>query len=360
MKRLRVLHLLALGGAGGIESQCVNVAKYSNDENYFYFLWGGGNNAEAIQKITANIEIRNFKLSHIFSEFRRFLIYCKENEIEYVVCQGISPAMILFINWMRWFLPDKKRIIYLHANAEDLFYNFLPRKLFQHAYKHIDGCIAISHSVSRSMYLVCKDISKIHTIYNGVDTTKFRETVKAKRKLVPTLIYIGRLIPSKGVDLLLRAVKMISKDYELYIIGEGTECEKLKALKESLDLNDRVEFTGVQWNISEWLAKADLFIHPAVWNEGFGLAIVEAMSAGVPCIAFNRGAIPEIITDRKNGFLIENVDAEALAEGINRALDIREYQAEKWQDIRNAAISRALFFDINNYIEQLHEYLMRL
>lgn len=360
MKHLRVLHLLALGGAGGIESQCVDIAKYSNDENFFYFLWGGGSNADAIKNFTSKVEIRKFALLHFMSEFNAFLRYCRENKIEYIVCQGMSPAMVLFTDWIRCFLPNIKRIIYLHANAENLFRSFVAKILFQQAYKHIDGCIAISKSVSQSMNLVCKDVSKITIIYNGVDTTKFKEATNAKKKAIPTLAYIGRLIPDKGVDLLLNALKKVSKDYEFYIIGEGTESEKLKVLNESLGLTDRVKFVGVQWNISEWLAKADVFVHPAVWQEGFGLTLVEAMAAGVPCIAFKRGAIPEIIEDEKNGFLVDHIDVNALAEKIDKVLDIRNHQADRWQDIRNEAVRRTQFFDIRKYIIQLHEYLVSL
>ena len=64
------------------------------------------------------------------------------------------------------------------------------------------------------------------------------------------------------------------------------------------------------------MSNADIFIHPAIWEEGFGITIIEAMARGKLCIASKRGAIPEIISDGVNGLLVESANAKQLAEKI--------------------------------------------
>ena len=92
----KILHLLALGGIGGIESQCADLARYSEEEEHFYFLWGGGVNAEKIKCCTDRVVVRGFKCADIVREYLVFDRYVRTNRIEYVIVQGVSPVMLLF------------------------------------------------------------------------------------------------------------------------------------------------------------------------------------------------------------------------------------------------------------------------
>ena len=99
-------------------------------------------------------------------------------------------------------------------------------------------------------------------------------------------------------------------------------------------------------------------MHPAIWQEGFGITIAEALSYGKICIASNRGAIPEIIESKKNGFLFEAEDSDALANIIKYVCSTMS--KEQRLEIQKNAVERARDFSIEKLMQQLHEYLLFL
>ena len=102
-------------------------------------------------------------------------------------------------------------------------------------------------------------------------------------------------------------------------------------------------------------ASADLFVHPATCQEGFGITLIEAMASGVPCLAFPKGAIPEIIGPEIDGFLTEEVSAAALTAGINRALELFTKAAAPLAQpcAKNARQKGRTFFSIERTVAQL-------
>jgi glycosyltransferase involved in cell wall biosynthesis len=104
------------------------------------------------------------------------------------------------------------------------------------------------------------------------------------------------------------------------VLGEGPERTTLQRLAQELGLERRVFLLGRVPDVAAWLGRATVFVHPARW-EGFGLAVLEAMLAGVPVVATNVSALPELVVDGESGVLVPPDDAEALANGIARALD---------------------------------------
>ena len=74
-----------------------------------------------------------------------------------------------------------------------------------------------------------------------------------------------------------------------------------------LGVQDKISFEGKSNRVRDYLYAADVFVHPARCPEGFGITLVEAMATGLPCIAFEKGAIPELITSGREGFLEKDV-----------------------------------------------------
>ncbi len=355
---MRILHILALGRAGGIESLCVDIAKYSREQNYFYFLWGGGENAEKICALTDKVEIRNFSMKKLLSEYRNFERYCLDNQIEVIMVQGSSPMMLFFADRYKKKYSEVKIVLYLHSSASHLFLNNWKQRIaFQYVYKNADGVIAISEFVKNSVKNLIADDEKIKVIYNGVDTDKFAFAERQQGNKPAQLIYVGRLIPEKGLNLLLEALAHIKQDeWRLRIIGEGPEKEPLEKMACRLGMEGQVSFEGVQWNVADWLASSDIFVHPVVCEEGFGLTLVEAMASGIPCIAYRKGGIPEVIEDGADGFLVDDVSAQALEETINRVLIFRKTDREGWNKICLKARKKAMKFGIGRYMGELSAY----
>jgi glycosyltransferase involved in cell wall biosynthesis len=134
-----------------------------------------------------------------------------------------------------------------------------------------------------------------------------------------TLVSVGRLVPVKGFDLLVRALaRAVAEgvDARLVLIGAGPEESRLRSLAEGLGLAERLRLAGAVTpdEMVEHLARADAFVS-ASRREGFGVAIVEALATGLPVLATRVGG-PEDIVTVDDGVLVAGDDVDALAEGI--------------------------------------------
>lgn len=170
-------------------------------------------------------------------------------------------------------------------------------------------------------------------IYSGapmcsnMNSRKFDFTKRVK------ILYVGKLIGRKNVDLLIRIVAQIPK-LELCILGEGNDYEFLKNLTVDLKLNEKkVCFLGFQMreHVLEFMSKSDIFCMPSV-NETFGLVYIEAMSQGCIVIGTKNEGIDGVIRDGENGFLcdatIESIEGKIKSIMVMGKNDI-EYISKK-------------------------------
>jgi phosphatidyl-myo-inositol dimannoside synthase len=136
---------------------------------------------------------------------------------------------------------------------------------------------------------------------------------------------VGRLVPVKGFDYLVRALAEASREdprLRLVLVGDGSERTALADRAESLGVADRVDLVGAvaHADVHEYLAAADVVVVPSIHFEGLvdGLPNValEAMAAGKPLVATRVGGLPELVNDGRNGLLIEEKSAPELASAI--------------------------------------------
>jgi glycosyltransferase involved in cell wall biosynthesis len=138
----------------------------------------------------------------------------------------------------------------------------------------------------------------------------------------PLLLMVSRLSHEKGhVDLLeaLAILKRSGTRCHAVIVGEGYERGAIERARERLDLLNDVTLTGHKNDVRPWFAIARLYLMPS-HSEGSPNSLLEAMTAGVPCVASNAGGIPEIMTDERTGLLTPVRNPEALAKAIARLL----------------------------------------
>jgi glycosyltransferase involved in cell wall biosynthesis len=135
----------------------------------------------------------------------------------------------------------------------------------------------------------------------------------------PTLIAVGRLTPQKGFDMLIRAFGQVARerpDWTLRICGGGPERRRLEQLISWHGLHGRVTLVGRTTRIPEELEHASVFVLSSRF-EGFGMALIEAMSKGLAVISFDCPMGPrEIVQDGRAGILVPNRDVDALAEAM--------------------------------------------
>ncbi len=140
---------------------------------------------------------------------------------------------------------------------------------------------------------------------------------------VPLLGIVARLTEQKGISYLLQALTQLTRTNELsphcVIVGEGVLRPALERERDRLGLRQQVHFLGHRRDIPQILSALDLFVLPSLY-EGLSLALLEAMSAGVPVVATQVAGSQEIIVNGENGILVPPQDATALAVAISRTL----------------------------------------
>ena len=169
-------------------------------------------------------------------------------------------------------------------------------------------------------------------IYNGIDPQIFRPLLpdmNLKRQLEfaegsSVILFAGRLIGLKGVQVLVRAAVRLPREdpWKILIIGEGEAKESLKNLCRDLGIQERVLFTGFIPNheLPRYYSFADLAVFPSLADETFGVAICEAMACGRAVLSTRVGGIPELIMDGESGVLVEPNNEGELGNQIARLL----------------------------------------
>jgi glycosyltransferase involved in cell wall biosynthesis len=179
-------------------------------------------------------------------------------------------------------------------------------------------------AISESLKTFTVDIARVPAVEVVPYGVPLSTRPPAERRAGPTLriLGVGRLTRQKGFDVAIRAFRFVRIELpqtQLEIAGEGEERESLSRLINELGLTDAVSLLGERRDIPELMEKADVLIHPARW-EGFGLVLLEAMTAGLPIVASRAGAIPEVVDDEVTGLLISPEDPQAFAAALVRIL----------------------------------------
>ncbi len=219
----------------------------------------------------------------------------------------------------------------------------------------IDQVVAVSEFVAR------RDVEqnmlpskKVRTIYNGVDTQRFHpHGVQCRKNGFLTILFVGQLIPEKGVDLLIEAVRRVSETTEsplfLRLAGAGHQRSELERLAMEV-LPGKVEFLGQVEDVPALFRSADLAVFPSRWEEAFGLVVAEAMACGTPVVASDAGGIPEVIgRDGRVGLVFRNGNVDDLEREIRYLITDPEMRARMGQAARERAERE---FSIGRMVEE--------
>lgn len=182
--------------------------------------------------------------------------------------------------------------------------------------------------------------ARARTIYNGVDVDRFHpDGALPGRAPEVRIITVAYLIREKGVEFLLHAfARLGAHRARLLIVGDGPEEARLRQLSDLLGIAPRTEFLGLRDDVPDLLRGAHVFVHPCLWQEACGLAVLEAMASGCAVVASRAGALPEIVRDGQTGLLVPSGDAAALAAALDRLLGDAALQARLGQAARGAAV----------------------
>ncbi len=172
----------------------------------------------------------------------------------------------------------------------------------------------------------------------GLDASALRSSLRLDGKRV--VIFTGRLVPHKGVDVLLQALVRLPTDVVAVVVGAGPRLPSLVGLARRLGVEDRVRFCPAVSDeaLPRYLALADLFVFPSQNRlEGFGLVIAEAMAAGLPVVIADMPGVREVIEPGREGLLAEPLIADDLSQKIRTVLDDRALATRMGQAARERA-----------------------
>lgn len=237
----------------------------------------------------------------------------------------------LFIPKAKRANPNSRFVCSLHSlihTNEKLVRPEMTLKIF----RQCDKILVYSKFMSRKIAGMFPQIAdKLHYIHLATEPERFKPCwdplmrekarnlkkkmgIPADRKIV---LFAGRVIPKKGVHILLRAMEQVLRRYPeccFVILGSGWYGSKrtspyiTELRQQAGKIAGKTYFTNyvLPHEVPGYFAMADVFVCPSQWDEPFGLVNVEAMASGIPVVASSRGGIPEIVTNGVNGFLVNN------------------------------------------------------
>jgi glycosyltransferase involved in cell wall biosynthesis len=177
-------------------------------------------------------------------------------------------------------------------------------------------------------FLVLSEFMKSNLIQNEFNPTKiekirpFKDLIKDEnefKEISGELLYVGQIIRGKGVDILIKALNYVEKDFHLNIVGQGNDIDYIKYLVGLYGLDDKIDFIGWTQDVDSYYRKTDIVLVPSRWQEPFGLIGMEAFSHKKPVIGIDNGGIAEWLKHNENGFLAEN--EQEFAKYIDRLID---------------------------------------
>jgi glycosyltransferase involved in cell wall biosynthesis len=215
----------------------------------------------------------------------------------------------------------------------------LQHKLWQQWQEAFDLVVALSQGMKNKLEKA--GVKPVEVVYNGIPITQAATSLSS----IPTVVYAGRLVPEKGVDILLQAfaqTKTQISQARLLLAGDGTEKTKLEKLSQNLGIADSVTWLGYlpQEEMERRFAGAWVQVVPSQWAEPFGNVTTEAMMRGTAVIASAVGAQPEIVVEGKTGFLVLPKDVSAWSNKMSRLLSNSSLTEQMGKAGRDRAISQ--------------------
>jgi colanic acid/amylovoran biosynthesis glycosyltransferase len=219
-------------------------------------------------------------------------------------------------------------------------------------FDRLDRVLAMSEDMRDDLVAIGCPAAKIDVHYHGCPTARFRQPQRDYRRgEVLTVLCCARLEPIKGQHVVLEALRLLDRrgrrDLRVVLVGDGSCRRRLQQRAAGAGWDgDRVVFAGHLPHAGDALLRhyreADVFVHPSVTirgvREGIPGTIVEAMAAGLPVVATHHGGIPAVIESGREGLLVDEGDAAALAD----ALELLADDAAGRERLGRAAAARAV------------------
>lgn len=334
-----------------------------SDVNHYHYI--------DTSSILAKIRRFLYKLSHKKEYYNYFIEYYFEQAFKHLKKQ--SYDFIIIENRPGYAYKLSKRVkskLVLHLHND-----LLNKDSKQHdeILGNLNKVLTVSNYIKSRVFSI-KETNKVTTIYNGIDIQHFatQTGIKVQRKDMGfsisdfILLYSGRINKDKGISELIDVMQELKSypDIKLLILGSSFfgDANKdntfIKSLKyKCADIKDKIYFTGYipYKKIPYYQKLADLAIVPSMWEEPFGLTVIEALAIGLPLIATRSGGIPEICEG-----VATLIDREDIVQNLTLSIiDLYEHP-EKRKLMSAASIERSKLYDKETYAKNFFAALERI
>lgn len=327
---MKIALLITGLGMGGAEKQVCDLADrfaMQNHEVLILYLFG---NAILTPK-DSTISVVGFKMKKTPLSF--ITTYLSIRKVLQEFKPDIVHSHMVHANFMTRLIRLSLKMPRLICTAHNTNEGGRMRMWF---YRITDPLCELSTNVSQEavdVFVAKKAVpkNKMITVYNGIDTDRFRfdenarMTFRSNANIVDRtklLLCVGRLHVQKDYPNMLQAFALaLAKNHNLilWIVGDGEEKESLVELCQKLNITNKVSFLGVRHDIPELMSACDLFCLSSAF-EGFGLVVAEAMACERPVVATDCGGVKEVVAE--DGVLVPPNSPEGLAQGIEKALQL--------------------------------------
>lgn len=325
-QRIKVLQVIKSLGRGGAETLLVETLKLHDKDNfdfhYIYFLpWknqlvdGLVQNGGKVSCFAANNNIQ------LLLKVRRLVDYVRKHKIDLIHAHLPWAGVVARLAGKITGVP----VIYTEHNKQER-YHFATRLLNLSSMNFLSTVVAVSGDVEESIRKHKPGLkAKLTTILNGVNVDHFlpdssqRTTTRASLG-IPTnanvILTIAVFRFQKRLDLWLEiAGKILEKNpgTHFIIVGDGPLKQLVNEKREQLNLTGNVHLVGLQTEVRPYLAASDIYMMSSVF-EGLPIALLEAMSFGLPVVSTDAGGIKEVVRHQRDGLLTKVDEPEALVD----------------------------------------------
>lgn len=349
---MRVLHLMTSLDFGGLERRMEILAKYPSTQNEIVFcaLGGGGETYRKMHSFGAQVHLLDcdFRIFNI-KTFAKLLRFVMDAKVDVIHSHGAEAN---FYGMLIGFLLGVRLRV-----AEEIgipSYSQRSKRVFTFVFKLAHSLIAMSPAVK--LFLIKKKVlseEKIDLVYNPVSLSESHKSSYVSSGVI-VFAFLGRLEKVKNPDGLLRAFNRLiksGKNARLIFIGDGSLAECLKKYSSDNDLNEHVTFHGFSSEPFSILTNADVIVQPS-HNEGFSLALVEAMSAGLPALSTPAGGAEALLING-GGWVMKSSSDNDLYIGLDAVHSNKETIMEEGQKAIDAIGKK---FDPKVYARKLDKY----
>ena len=332
-KRIRVLHVAE--AAGGVERYLQTLFKYSDKEkvenilvcsqNYDYkkmkSLADGVIVLKMAHQINPSSDIKVEKaLRRIIKQLKPDIVYAhssKAGALARIADLGLKNKVIYNPHGWAFNMQQSAQKKELYKWVEKISAHFCDKIV----------CISDAEKESALREKICKP-SKLQVIYNGIDLEEIKNTVPKTRKELNlpedafVVGMVGRLTKQKAPDIFVKAAKLIKQKIPntyFLMVGDGELRDQIEKMIHQFGLDKSFLITGWVDNPASYMKIMNVGCLLSRW-EGFGLVLPEYMACGVPIVATNVDAIPNIIKDHENGLLVEVNDSDTVKYNVSKVL----------------------------------------